>query len=128
LEEQLLHTQKEILAKNVCTKNIIFIKANDTVDSAFNLMKKFAISQMPVMKEKIMVGCISEETFIKKYDIIKNRGITVEKIMDEPFPTMPENMNVILVRDILKLYPAVILTKQGKPTGIITKADLLRRL
>ena len=128
LEDQLVHAQKEILAKNICTKSIIFIKADDPVDSAFYLMKKFAISQMPVMKEKIIIGSISEETFIKKYNQIKNGGIKVEEIMDEPFPTIPENINVTLVRDILKIYPAVILTKQGKPTGIITKADLLKRL
>ena len=127
LEEQMMQTQKEILAKNICTRNIIFIKSDDTIDNAINLMKKYAISQMPVIKEKIIIGSISEETFIKKYDQIKNRNITVEEIMDEPFPMIPENTKISLTRDILKLYPAIILSKQGKTIGIITKADLLRR-
>lgn len=128
LEEQLANTQKEILVNNICTKNIVVIKSNDTVDNAIKLMKKYGISQMPVTKEKIIVGSISEETFIKKFDRIKNRDVRIEEIMDEPFPTMSENMHVTLIIDILKLYPAIILTKQGKPTGILTKADLLRRL
>jgi predicted transcriptional regulator len=81
-----------------------------------------------VIKDKIIIGSISEETFIKKYEKIKKSDIKVEEIMDEPFPTLPENTNIPLTRDILKLYPAVILLKHGKPIGIITKADLLRRL
>lgn len=127
LEERSKQSQKEIIAKDVCTKNIIFIKASDTVNTAFNLMKKNAVSQMPVIKDKNIIGGISEETFIKKYKQIQEK-MTVEDIMDEPFPTMPENTEIVLIRDILKHYPAVILLKQGKPTGIVTKADLLRRL
>jgi predicted transcriptional regulator len=52
----------------------------------------------------------------------------VEDIMDEPFPTIPEDTHISLIRDILKTYPVVILTKQGKPTGVISKADLLKKL
>lgn len=128
LEEQLADKQKEILAKNICTKDIAFIKSNDTVDDAIKLMKKYAISQMPVVKEKIIVGSISEETFVKKYDKIKNKRMKVEEIMDESFPTIPEDTHITLIKDILKKYPAVILIKQGQPTGIIAKADLLKRL
>jgi predicted transcriptional regulator len=128
LEEQLADKQKEILAKNICTKDIAFIKSNDTVDDAIKLMKKYAISQMPVVKEKIIIGSISEETFVKKYDQIKNKRMKVEEIMDESFPTIPEDTHITLIKDILKKYPAVILIKQGQPTGIIAKADLLKRL
>lgn len=128
LEEELADTQKEIIAKNICTKNIAFIKSDDTIEKAIKLMKKLAISQMPVMKEKIIIGSISEETFIKNYDRIKSKDMKVEQIMDDPFPTMPEDTHITLIKDVLKTYPAVILTKQGKPTGIISKADLLKRL
>ena len=128
LEEQLADKQKEIIAKNICTKDIAFIESDDTVDKAIKLMKKYAISQMPVVKEKIIIGSISEETFIKNYDRIKNKEMKVEQIMDEPFPTMPEDTHITLIRDILRTYSSVILTKQGRPSGIISKADLLKRL
>jgi len=128
LDEELAKTQKETIAKDICTKNITFIKLDDTVDEAINLMKKYAISQMPVIKEKIIIGSISEETFIRNYDKIKNKEMKVEQIMDEPFPTIPEDTHVSLIRDILKKYSAVILIKKGKPAGIIAKADLLKKL
>ena len=128
MEEQLAHKQKETIAKNVCTKNIAFIKSDDSVDQAIKLMKKYAISQMPVIKENIIVGRISEETFIKNYDKIKNKEMKVEQLMEDPFPTVPEDTNITLIKDILRRYSAVILTKYGKPSGIISKADLLKRL
>lgn len=128
LEEELANMQKEIIAKNICTKDIAFIKSDETIEKAIKLMKKLAISQMPVTKEKIIIGSISEETFIKNYDRIKSKDMKVEQIMDEPFPTISEDTHITLIRDILKTYPAIILTKQGKPTGIISKADLLKRL
>lgn len=128
LEEGLAETQKDINAKTIYTKNIIFVKSKDTIDEAIKLMKKFAISQIPVVKDNIIVGSISEETFIRNYNKIKTAKLQIEQIMDEPFPILPENTHIALIKDILKSYPAVIIVKKGKPTGIITKADLLKKL
>ena len=128
LEEELAKKQKEIIAKNICTKGIASIKPDGTIDQVIKLMKKLAISQIPVIKDNFIVGSISEETIINNYDKITNANIKVEQIMDEPFPTISENTHISLIRDILKTYHAVIVTKQGKPTGIISKADLLKKL
>ena len=83
---------------------------------------------MPVMDKNIIVGSVSEETLIRKFDEIKEKNMKVVKIMDAPFPTIPEDTPITLIRDILKTYSAVIITKNGKTTGIITRADLLKRL
>lgn len=128
LEEQIATSQKEIVAKDICSKDIVLIKSDDTIYKAIKLMKKHAISQMPIMKDNIIVGGISEEILIKNYDKIKSKKMKAEEIMNDPFPTIPTDMHLSLIRDILKTYPVVIVTKQGKPTGIITKADLLKRL
>jgi predicted transcriptional regulator len=128
LEEQLAKTHKAVPAKTISTKNIAFIKPTDSLDKAVKLMKKHAISQIPVIDKNIIVGSISEETLIRKFDEIKERNMKVGKIMDAPFPTIPEDTPITLIRDILKTYSAVIITKNGKTTGIITRADLLKRL
>lgn len=128
LEEKLAEKQKEIIAKNICTKGIVSIESRDTIEHAVKLMKKLAISQMPVIKDHNIVGSISEETFIRNYERLNSKNMRVEDIMDEPFPTISEDTHISLIRDILKIYAVVILTKQGKPTGIISKADLLKKL
>lgn len=128
LDERISKKQKKIVAKNICSKELVFTKSNDSIAKAINLMKKHAISQMPIIKDNVIVGSISEETFISNYDKITNSDMNIEQIMDDPFPTLPEDTPIYLIRDILKMYSAVILIKDGKPFGIISRADLLKRL
>ena len=128
LEEQMAKTRRSIVIKNICTKKLVLTKFDDSIEKAIGLMKKHAISQLPVIKNNSIIGSISEETFINNYDKITDGNIKVEQIMDDPFPILPIDTPVPLIRDILKTYHAVILMKNGKPFGIISKADLLKQL
>ncbi len=127
LEQEIAGKHDQIKAKDVCSKKIISIQADQTIDKALNLMVKNAISQMPVFKENVLVGSISEELFIKKYDKIKNKNVKIENIMDEALPTIPEDTNITLVNEMLKIYPAILVVKNGKTIGIISKTDILQK-
>ena len=91
-------------------------------------MKKHAISQLPVIDNDVIVGSVSEETFIVNYEKISNTEMKIKQIMDDPFPTLPYKTPITLIRDILKMYNALILIKNGKLYGIISRADILKRL
>ena len=103
LEDQIEQTQKEISAKSICSKKLVLIKSDDSIEKTVGLMKKHAISQIPVIKNNVLVGSISEETFINNYDKITNANMKVEEIMDDPFPTIPVDSPISLNRDILKI-------------------------
>ncbi|GAI24000.1 unnamed protein product, partial [marine sediment metagenome] len=60
LEEQIATSQNKMVAKDICSKGMVLIKSDDTIDKAIKLMKKHAISQMPITKDNIIVGGISE--------------------------------------------------------------------
>ena len=126
LEQELAGKHDQIKAKDVCSKKIISIQANQTIEKALDLMVKNAISQMPVFKEKVLVGSVSEELFIKKYDKIQNKNIKIQNIMDEALPTIPEDTNITLVNEMLKIYPAILVVKNGRTIGIISKTDILQ--
>ena len=126
LEKEIAQTQKELCAKDICVKKIISVKSDEKIKDTLNKMIKNAISQMPVFKQNTIVGSISEEVFIKKFNKIENKNIKVEEIMDEAFPTLPENANLPLVKELLNLYSAVIVVKNGKAIGVISKTDLLK--
>ena len=127
LEQEIAGKHDQIKAKDVCSKKIISIQADQTIDKALNLMVKNAISQMPVFKENVLVGSVSEELFIKKYDKIKNKNVKIQNIMDEALPTIPEDTNITLVNEMLKIYPAILVVKNGKTIGIISKTDILQK-
>jgi predicted transcriptional regulator len=127
LEQEIAGKHDQIKAKDVCSKKIISIQLDQTIDKALNLMVKNAISQMPVFKENVLVGSVSEELFIKKYDKIKNKNVKIQNIMDEALPTIPEDTNITLVNEMLKIYPAILVVKNGKTIGIISKTDILQK-
>ncbi len=128
LEEQLHSKQHIKLARDVCEKKIISIKPDASIKDAILKMEKKAISQLPVEKDDVFIGSITEITIVRNFENIKDKNMKVEDIMDDPFPIMPDKTPVNLIVDVLKTYPAVIITKNGKSTSIITKADLMKNL
>lgn len=128
LEKQLQLKQKTATAGDMYSKKIITIDYDSTIIDAIKKMEKHAISQLPVVQNKILIGSISEETIVRNFEKIKNKKNKIKDFMDEPFPTMSEMTPVNLIIDVLKTYNAVIITKNGKNFGIITKADLMKKL
>lgn len=113
-------------AKDICTREVISVSVDDTVAKAIELMRKHDISQMPVFDGDRPVGSISESTITRKLDRIRTLSVKVKDVMDECFPTVPEEASLTVVREILLWYPAVLVQRNGVVTGIVTKADILK--
>jgi len=124
---------KEGTARDVMHGSVITINALESVQKAIDLMKKNAISQLPVLKDDKIIGSIRESTLINRFSKSKNTetffSSSVYNIMDEPFITVEPNITVDTVVDLLlKSNPAIIVLEQKKIIGIITKIDVLSPL
>ena len=53
-------------------------------------------------------------------------GRPVSDIMEDSFPTVPENSDISAVSSMLLTSDAVLVTRRGKIIGMITNADLLK--
>jgi predicted transcriptional regulator len=73
-------------------------------------------------------GSISEKTILSKVlagkDPNKVSRLPIEDIMDEAFPQVGEDTPLSLFSSLLQVYSAILISKKGKATGIVTKADL----
>ena len=110
---------------DVMTKRVIFVKPDDKIVKVSELMMKHAISQLPVIENKRVVGTVTEE------NIITNLSSTiaderVERIMQPPMPSVPEDTNVSMIKPLLEDHPGVLVVKKGDVAGIITRSDLLK--
>jgi len=125
---ELVRSEKSrgLTAGDICTRNVISVESTDPLGKAIKLMKRYGISQLPVLRRGKVVGSISESTIVKKLEEIKSPEVTVGALMDEAFPTVPETASLELLRDLFQEYPAVLLQKNGKITGIVTRADLFK--
>jgi len=116
-------------AKDVMTRDPIFVNSHDKVRDAVNLMLKHGFSQLPVKDEKgFVVGSILEKSITKKIlseEPSKLFEKEVREVMDEPFPMVSENTPLTLIATLLQYFQAVLVVNHGKVEGIITNSDLI---
>ena len=123
----------EMKVKDIMSRksNKIFysVTPQHTVREAFNMMKKFDISQMPVMTENEMVGSIAENAVLTYLleNPMRHADHKIEDIMDAPFPIVNEDLPVKqLNRYISKKIPAVVAKDKAGALHILTKYDIIQ--
>ena len=109
----------------VMTKNVIFVIPYDKVLKVSELMMRNAISQLPVIDDRHVVGTVTEE------GIVRNLSSTIadEKVVgviQPPLPSVPHDTDLSLVRPLLEEHPGVLVMEKGEIVGIITRSDLLK--
>jgi predicted transcriptional regulator len=117
-------------AKDVMHSPVVTIGAMDTIKNAISIMKKFAISQLPVLRENKIIGSIQESTLLDKLVNSKDSdrffSNSIYNIMEKSFPIVDPDADVNYVVNILaRENSAVLVIDNKKIVGIITKIDLL---
>jgi predicted transcriptional regulator len=127
-----LETSTDHHAKEMLHKEIVGVQKNAAVSEAIQLMRKHGYSQLPVFDGEHPVGSISEKTILSQIiggkDLNQVSTVLVRDIMDDAFPQVGENASLSLISELLQAYPAVLICKNGKTVGIVTKADLLKMI
>jgi len=127
-----LEQGRETKAGEVMTENVLSVKPDDSIQDAVNLIWEHSISQIPVLRDEIPVGGVTERHLIdfvmggKQDNSLRDKPVS--SVMGDPFPLVGEDAPVSLVASMLKIYPAVLVQRKGKVIGIITKVDMLKHL
>ncbi len=117
-------------AEQIMTSGLISVSPSDPLEKAIALMRSKDISQMPVFDSGKCVGSLSDSMIV---DLMATKGagirtVKVGDVMAESYPVIPANSLVEVVTGLLQHYRAVLVEKNGKISGIITKADLLKAI
>ncbi|MFH0737304.1 MAG: CBS domain-containing protein [Candidatus Micrarchaeota archaeon] len=117
-------------AGQIMTAHISSVSPADPIAKAVSLMRSKDISQLPVLMEGKCVGSLSDSMIL---DLLATRGaelkrIIVGEVMADSFPVIPAKSVVDVAVDLLHHYRAVLVEKEGRIGGIITKADLLKTI
>ncbi len=121
-----LENKEEVKAEELMNKKIISLVPGNDVKESVNKMKKFGISQMPVIDAHKVVGLVSESTLLDALMTKKHKKIS--DIMEEAPPIVSKTASVQIISSLLKHYPMVLVSESGRLIGLITKADLLSKL
>ncbi|MBI3035086.1 CBS domain-containing protein [Candidatus Woesearchaeota archaeon] len=121
-----LEKKEEVKAEQLMTARIINVSPGTSIKEAISKMRKFNISQLPVIEEHKSVGLVSESIILDA--LLKSKGKTVKDVMQEAPPIVSKTTSVQVVSSLLKHFPMVMVSEQGKLTGLITKSDLLGKM
>ncbi|MEM3566484.1 MAG: CBS domain-containing protein [Candidatus Bathyarchaeia archaeon] len=118
---------KEVKCKDLMTRGVLFARPEDSVLKVSEIMVRHAISQMPVINGRKVVGTITEEGIIRKLSSnIANEK--VKNIMDPPLPIVSEETSISAIRPLLERRQGVLVARGKKVIGIITRSDLLKTI
>ena len=125
-----IHAETRLKASDIMTRKVISVSPNASVKSAVRLMEKSSVSQVPVLLEGKNTGTVSEKNVLermnKAHDANEFIERQVEEIMEETMPQITEDTPLEVVSTMLAHNSGALVTRKGKITGIITKADLLK--
>ncbi|MDP2984488.1 MAG: cystathionine beta-synthase [Candidatus Latescibacter sp.] len=117
----------DILDKKQKIHGIISIEPEETLDRVVQLMRKYSISQIPVVENSHVVGSVNEASLMKLlHDGVDFARQQVSAVMGKPLPTMDEKMDISeAYRVLLSGTTGIVVYRGGFPTGVITRSDII---
>lgn len=119
-------------AMDIAVHDVIVVNHDDTIEKAVKLMRRYGISQLPVLKNGSPIGAVEELELLKAFSMEKNiqkfYENKVESAISSIYPMVDPDTSITEVIDyLLKGHNAVLVTKEGRLEGIITKIDILMK-
>jgi cystathionine beta-synthase len=127
------HTVGEVLrSKSGEMPALVHTHPSETIRDAIAILREYGVSQMPVVKAEPPImsgevaGSVSERHLLELLFTGKaHLADSVERHMEPGLPLVGSGEPVSTARQELEGSDAVLVVDDGKPTGVLTRADLL---
>ncbi len=123
---EVLTSRQSKTCSDIMTIEPLTIDDRDPAAQAVRLMQKNNFSQIPVLRGTKMVGIITERDIIRnlRHDMSE---LSVQAVMSpEGVPIIDETTAVDTIAPLFQKYQAILVHKQGRIRGIITRSDFLK--
>ncbi len=123
-------TLKDIVSGRSSKQKLISVEPGQLVSEAVELMKKYDIEHIPVLKDHEPVGSISENgLFQKMFSNPYIRSSTIGAVLENPFPIVDFNTAVERVSSLISKENGAVLGRDDSGHyHIVTKYDILQAL
>ena len=109
---------------------LIDVGPGDRAADAIELFQRFGVSQLPVIENGVVVGCVHERALLDSV-MRDGRGALdarVGDVMSDPLPAVPNDRRLDDVYRDLQASAAVLVRDGDRAIGIVTRADVLEWL
>jgi cystathionine beta-synthase len=125
LDEEI--TKAEDLIKNHADKPLVVVRTEELVSHAIERLRKYKISQIPVIDTTGFVGSLDETDLFRSY--VEDKDIAekpVREVMGKPYPVVQANTSVEEVSKLINKDNQAVLVNLGNGRHhIITKHDII---
>jgi cystathionine beta-synthase len=127
------NTVAEVLArKGSLMPELVHVHPTETVREAIDILREYGVSQMPVVQHEPpvmaaeVVGSIIERNLLDElFTGTAQLADPLEKHMSPPLPTVGAGEPVTAALHALEHAGAAVVNTDGRPSGVITRQDLL---
>jgi cystathionine beta-synthase len=131
---QVLRVEEVLSAKGGELPPVVAVGAHEKVRHAIDTLQQHNISQAPVARDDSddvasLVGSIRERTLLDR--IFRDPDALqadVAEVMAPPLPLVDSGEPVEIAFERLQQAPAVVVTRDGRSLGVLTRSDLLEFL
>jgi predicted transcriptional regulator len=123
-----LSKKKELSAKEVMQKSILTVKPSEKIVDIVRVMQKKAISQVPVVEGRNVIGLVTEKELLERIGDKDVQELLARDVMVDPPPIVNETTTLSVLNNLIRFYPILIVAKKGEFVGVVTKSDLLSRM
>jgi cystathionine beta-synthase len=109
---------------------LITVQDDDVVKNALDLLRRYEISQLPVLQGTQIVGSINDvavmQAVFDRSDLLHK---SVRAVMGRPFPALDRNVEIDRAYKLLTLAnSAILVTDAAQPVGVLTRQDIISYL
>jgi cystathionine beta-synthase len=119
----------DIITRSFLNNEIVYLRPGDSLQNAFQKMKLYDISQLPVIEGTSIVGVIDESDLLHSF--VSNRDSffsPVRNFMTTNLETLSPNAKISDVMDIFASGMVPIVIDKDTFIGLITKIDMINYL
>ncbi len=126
-EDRRIATVGDVLRSKQPLPPMITVTQEDNVSVALDLLRRYGISQIPVMHDGEIVGSINDvavmQAVFDRSDLLHKQ---VHAVMGRPFPKLEAIAEVDRAYKLLTLAnSAIVVTDNGQPVGVLTRQDII---
>jgi cystathionine beta-synthase len=109
---------------------LITVKVDDVVKDALDLLRRYEISQLPVMRGSEIAGSVNDvavmQAVFDRGDLLHQH---VSEVMGRPFPSLETDAEIDRAYKLLTLAnSAIVVIDGGRPIGVVTRQDIISYL
>jgi cystathionine beta-synthase len=123
-------TFRDIVNGRGSRQRLVTLSPDDTVGKAVELMKKFDIEHIPVLKDGHQIGTISENgLFLRVFSNPEIRNDRVGDLLEAPYPEVDFNTPVERLSTLITRENGAVLSRdEAGNYQIVTKYDILQAM